>query len=153
MNGIQNLRDRGAGFYKKEQARGIKSNHIKRHLPKQSSSKEWGRAKAHHINVLLRDAEAALQAVKEWAQVTQDSIGDAVVTTDLVCRVTYMNRVAERLTGWSSVNALGKPLAQVLMLVDGKTLLTATNPAQRVMEENRTVGLAMDCLLIRPDGS
>ncbi|UXZ54891.1 EAL domain-containing protein [Halomonas sp. 7T] len=115
--------------------------------------KSGGRAKAHHINVRLRDAEAALQAVKEWAQVTLDSIGDAVVTTDLVCRVTYMNRVAERLTGWSSVNALGKPLAQVLMLVDGKTLLNATNPAQRAMEENRTVGLAMDCLLIRPDGS
>ncbi|MBR2515575.1 MAG: EAL domain-containing protein [Halomonas sp.] len=112
-----------------------------------------GSAETQHVDARLRDAEAALQAVKEWAQVTLDSIGDAVVTTDLACRVTYMNRVAESLTGWSSCDALGKPLAEVLMLVDGQTLQTSTNPAQRAMEENRTVGLAIDCVLIRQDGS
>lgn len=108
---------------------------------------------SQHVDVRLRNAEAALQAVKEWAQVTLDSIGDAVVTTDLACRVTYMNRVAERLTGWSSFDALGKPLVEVLTLIDGQTLETATNPAQRAIEENRTVGLAIDCVLIRKDGS
>ncbi|WP_186436933.1 putative bifunctional diguanylate cyclase/phosphodiesterase [Vreelandella titanicae] len=101
----------------------------------------------------LRDAEAALQADTNWAQVTLNSIGDAVVTTDLECRVTYLNRVAERLTGWSLSDALGRPLAQVFKIVDGQTLKTACNPAQRAMEENRTVGLAMDCVLIRQDGS
>lgn len=101
----------------------------------------------------LRDAEAALQAATDWAQVTLNSIGDAVVTTDLECRITYLNRVAEKLTGWSSNDALGKPLAQVLKIVDGQTLMTVSNPAQRAMEENRTVGLAMDSVLIRKDGS
>jgi len=64
-----------------------------------------------------------------------------------------MNRAAERLTGWSSCDALGKSLAEVLMLVDGQTLQISTNPAKRAMEENRTVGLAIDCVLIRKDGS
>jgi diguanylate cyclase (GGDEF)-like protein/PAS domain S-box-containing protein len=106
-----------------------------------------------HAAARLCEAEAALQAAKEWAQATLNSIGDAVVTTDLECRVTYMNRVAETLTGWASIDALGKPLAQVLTLIDGQTLQVAANPAQRAMQENRTVGLAMDCVLIRQDGS
>lgn len=101
----------------------------------------------------LRDAETALQATTEWAQATLNSIGDAVVTTDLECRVTYMNRVAEKLTGWPHLEALGKPLVEVLKLFDGQTLKAAPNPAQRAMEENRTVGLAMDCVLVRYDGS
>lgn len=105
------------------------------------------------VDERLRDAEAALQAATEWAQATLNSIGDAVVTTDLECRVTYLNRVAEKLTGWSTIDALGKPLAQVFKIIDGQTLKTASNPAQRAMEQNRTVELAMDCVLIRQDGS
>ncbi|XGA79850.1 EAL domain-containing protein [Halomonas sp. CH40] len=101
----------------------------------------------------LRKAEAALETATEWAQVTLNSIGDAVVTTDLESHVTYLNRVAESLTGWASHDAIGKPLDQVLMLINGQTLETAINPAKRAMEENRTVGLAMDCMLIRKDGS
>ncbi|SDO44502.1 putative bifunctional diguanylate cyclase/phosphodiesterase [Vreelandella arcis] len=116
------------------------------HVPDEAAAQEEADAR-------LRDAEAALQAAKEWAQVTLNSIGDAVVTTDLESRVTYLNRMAETLTGWSCVDALGKPLVQVLTLIDGQTLQTAANPAQRAMEENRTVGLAMDCVLIRKDGS
>jgi len=100
-----------------------------------------------------RDDEAALPAASKWAQITLNSIGDGVVTTDLACRVTYLNRAAETLTGWSCADALGKPLTQVLKLIDGETQEAATNPGQRAMEENRTVGLAMDCVLIRKDGS
>ena len=106
-----------------------------------------------HVETQLRDVEAALQDATEWAQSTLNSIGDAVITTDLECHVTYLNRVAENLTGWMSIDALGKPLSQVLTLVDGHTFLTAPNPAQRAIDENRTVGLAMDCVLIRKDGS
>ncbi|GGC88410.1 diguanylate cyclase domain-containing protein [Vreelandella lutescens] len=101
----------------------------------------------------LRGAEAALQAEREWAQVTLNSIGDAVLTTDVQGRVTYLNRVAEELTGWASRDALGKPVEHILKLVNNQTFHTATNPARRAMTENRTVGLAMNCLLIRQDGS
>ncbi|MFB9869715.1 putative bifunctional diguanylate cyclase/phosphodiesterase [Vreelandella sulfidaeris] len=110
-------------------------------------------AEKKQIDVRLSETEAALEDATEWAQVTLNLIGDAVVTTDRESRVTYLNRVAESLTGWSNHDALGKPLDQVLMLIDGQTLETAANPAQRAMEENRTVGLAMDCVLIRKDGS
>ncbi len=111
------------------------------------------KAEKENVAARLRDAEAVLLAASEWAQVTLNSIGDAVLTTDPDSRVTYLNSVAETLTGWSSKEAIGKPLAQVFPLVDGQTLQTATSPAQRAMEENRTVGLAMNCMLIRQDGS
>ncbi|WP_089796706.1 EAL domain-containing protein [Halomonas korlensis] len=101
----------------------------------------------------LRDTEAALHAAAQWAQVTLNSIGDAVLTTDRDNRVTYLNRMAERLTGWSSPDAIDKPLAQVFPLINGQTLQGATNPAQQAMEENRTVGFTMNCVLIRQDGS
>ncbi|WP_167470090.1 putative bifunctional diguanylate cyclase/phosphodiesterase [Vreelandella andesensis] len=103
--------------------------------------------------IRLTEVEAALQASQEWAQATLNSIGDAVVTTDLACRITYLNSVAEKLTGWSRTDAMGRPLTEVLILVNGQTQQTAVNPALRAMEENRTVGLAIDSVLIRKDGS
>lgn len=101
----------------------------------------------------LRHAEAALQAQREWAQVTLNSIGDAVLTIDTQGHVTYLNRVAEALTGWAFDEAVGQPVEHVLRLVNNQTFKTATNPARRAMTENRTVGLAMNCVLVRQDGS
>jgi diguanylate cyclase (GGDEF)-like protein/PAS domain S-box-containing protein len=102
---------------------------------------------------VLRAAEEALFEEKERAQVTLNSIGDAVLTTDLQGNVTYMNQVAETMTGWSHTDALGRPLSEVFHIVDGATRETAVNPARRAIEENRTVGLAADCLLIRRDAT
>ena len=90
---------------------------------------------------------------KEWAQITLDSIGDAVVTTNLQCEVTYLNRFAEVMTGWTSADALGKHINQVLTLVDAKTGLAAVNPAQHAIDENKTVGMALNSLLIRRDNA
>ncbi|EGP21490.1 diguanylate cyclase domain-containing protein [Halomonas sp. TD01] len=101
----------------------------------------------------LRSVENALQVERGWAKATLNSIGDAVLTTDLSARVTYLNRVAEALTGWASVEALGKSIDQVLKLINIRTNEPAPNPALRAIEENRTVGLALDCVLIRQDGS
>ncbi len=101
---------------------------------------------------VLRAAEEALFEAKERAQVTLNSIGDAVLTTDLLGNVTYLNLVAEAMTGWSRGDALGRPLAEVFRIIDGKTRQAAVNPAQHALEEGRTVGLAADCVLIRRDG-
>ncbi len=101
----------------------------------------------------LRSVENALQVERDWAKATLNSIGDAVLTTDLSTRVTYLNRIAEVLTGWTSVEAVGKPIDQVLKLVHIQTHEPAPNPALRAMEENRTVELALGCVLIRQDGS
>ena len=100
----------------------------------------------------LQAAEEALFEEKERAQITLNSIGDAVLTTDLQGNVTYLNLAAETMTGWSCGDALGRPLAEVFRIIDGTTRAVAANPARRAMEEDRTVGLAADCVLVRRDG-
>jgi diguanylate cyclase (GGDEF)-like protein/PAS domain S-box-containing protein len=100
----------------------------------------------------LQAAEDALFEEKERAQVTLNSIGDAVLTTDLQGNVTYLNLAAETMTGWSCEEALGLPLAEVFRIIDGTTRAVAANPARRAMKEDRTVGLAADCVLVRRDG-
>ncbi|MBS1138644.1 MAG: response regulator receiver modulated diguanylate cyclase/phosphodiesterase with sensor(s) [Proteobacteria bacterium] len=97
-------------------------------------------------------AEDALFEEKERAQVTLNSIGDAVLTTNLPGNVTYLNLVAEKMTGWSREKAIGRPLSEVFRIVDGTTREAAPNPAQRAIRENRTVGLAADSILLRRDG-
>ncbi len=100
----------------------------------------------------LQVAEEALFEEKERAQVTLNSIGDAVLTTDPLGNVAYLNLVAETMTGWSSEDALGRPLAEVFRIIDGTTRQTVANPAQHAVAEDRTVGLAANCVLIRRDG-
>jgi len=101
----------------------------------------------------LHAAEEALLEQNERAQVTLDSIGDAVLTTDRLGNVMYLNHVAETLTGWSHDSALGRPIAEVFNIVDGETRRQAANPAQRAIAEDKTVGLAIGCVLRRPDGT
>jgi diguanylate cyclase (GGDEF)-like protein/PAS domain S-box-containing protein len=95
----------------------------------------------------------ALFEEKERAQVTLNSIGDAVVTTDVQVNVTYLNLVAENLTGWSRQEAAGHPLAEVLKIVDGVTRKEARNPMASAILENKTVALTPNCIVIRRDGT
>jgi len=101
---------------------------------------------------VLRAAEEALFEEKERAQVTLNSIGDAVLTTNLPGQVTYLNVVAEAMTGWTCAQAIGMPLSEVFRIVDGVSRETAPNPALRAIHENRTVGLAHNSVLVRRDG-
>lgn len=101
----------------------------------------------------LKQIENALFEEKERAQVTLDSIGDAVLTTDLEGNITYLNLEAERLTGWERQQSIGKPLLTVFNIIDGESRETAPNPANKAMLENRTVELAIGCVLIAKDGS
>ncbi len=105
------------------------------------------------LEKILKQVENALFEEKERAQVTLDSIGDAVLTTDLDGNVTYLNREAERLTGWGRLESLGKPLSKVFNIIDGESRKTAPDPAQKAMHENQTVELAIGCILITQDGS
>jgi diguanylate cyclase (GGDEF)-like protein/PAS domain S-box-containing protein len=86
------------------------------------------------------------------AQVTLDSIGDAVLCTDNVGCITFLNTVAERLTGWSSGEAAGRPFTDVFCIVDGVTRLPAPNPMEQAVSLKRTVGLTANCVLRRRDG-
>ena len=101
------------------------------------------------------ERKAAVEAFfegMERAEVTLNSIGDAVISTDLSGNVTYLNVVAERLTGWSRTDAAGQPLDTVFRIVDSTTRETARNPMGLAVLLNKTVGLTANCVLIRRDG-
>jgi PAS domain S-box-containing protein len=101
----------------------------------------------------MRTAQRRAAAQRELQQVTLRSIGDAVVTTDVDARVTYLNRVAERLTGWAHEDARGQPLSTVFNIVSESTREPVESPATRALREGVVVGLANHTLLIRRDGS
>src|SRR6266478_4930833 len=103
-------------------------------------------------NAIERKAvEDALYVEKERALVTLNSIGDAVLCTDISGNITYLNLVAESMTGWPREEAIGKPLAEVFQIIDGATRLPAQDPMEMAVAQNRTVGLTVDCVLIRRD--
>src|SRR5467141_1003543 len=99
-----------------------------------------------------KTVEDALYLERERAVVTLNSIGDAVLSTDILGNVTYLNLVAETMTGWCREEATGKPLAEVFRIIDGSTRKTARDPMEMAVEQNRTVGLTVNCILIRRDG-
>jgi len=97
------------------------------------------------------NAEASFDE-KERAQVTLNSIGDAVMSTDLWGAVTYLNLVAEHLTGWSRADAAGQPVEHVFHIIDAGTREVIEHPMALAIRENRTVGLTPNCILLRRDG-
>ena len=99
-----------------------------------------------------KTVEDALYLERERAVVTLNSIGDAVLCTDICGNITYLNLVAETMTGWCREEATGKPLAEVFRIIDGATRKTARDPMEMAVEQNRTVGLTVNCVLIRRDG-
>jgi len=100
-----------------------------------------------------KSTEAALFAEQERARVTLNSIGDAVLTTDMEGNISYLNVVAEKMTGWSLEEAAGRPLAEVFHILDGATRQPSRSPAELALTENKTVGMAAGVVLVRRDGS
>jgi diguanylate cyclase (GGDEF)-like protein/PAS domain S-box-containing protein len=100
-----------------------------------------------------KTAEEELFREKERAQVTLNSIGDAVLSTDLPGTVTYLNVVAEEMTGWTSAEAVGRPITEVFNVINAFTREPSLNPMELAIRENKIVGLAAHCILVRRDGS
>src|SRR5207244_725535 len=90
---------------------------------------------------------------KEQAVVTLASIPDAVITTDLAGRITFLNPTAERLTGWRTTEALGQPADTVLTLISDATRQPLESIPARCLREGRAVDLADGVLLLRRDGT
>ncbi len=89
----------------------------------------------------------------DQAQVTLDSIADAILSSDNQGNVTYLNAAAEALTGWSRAEAKGRPVGEVLQVMDGSTREPLTrNPLRLAIERNEPVVLAANSVLIRRDG-
>ncbi len=97
--------------------------------------------------------EESLFAEKELAQVTLQSIGDAVITTDAQGNVRYLNPIAERLTGWKVHEVQGVPLSTVFLIVDQVTREPVENPINKALLEERIVSLAHQTILVARDGT
>jgi diguanylate cyclase (GGDEF)-like protein/PAS domain S-box-containing protein len=93
-----------------------------------------------------------LFAHQELAEITLNSIGDAVISVDVGGAITYLNTAAESMTGWRADEAAGRPLAQVLRILNGITRMPVPNPLMLAMSHNKALGLTPDCVLIRRDG-
>jgi PAS domain S-box-containing protein len=100
----------------------------------------------------VRIAHSRANERSEILQITLRSIGDAVITTDVDARITYMNPVAESTTGWSQSEALGRPLDAIFRIVNEQTRLPVQNPATKALSQGVVVGLANHTILIRKDG-
>jgi len=95
----------------------------------------------------------SLYSQPEWCRVTLASIGDAVMTTDNSGRITFLNSVAESLTGWEQKEAEGVPLDTVFRIVNEDTHHTTESPTIRALRDGVVVGLANHTLLISKDGT
>ncbi|MDM9582134.1 EAL domain-containing protein [Nostoc sp. GT001] len=100
----------------------------------------------------LKQIEEKLFQEKELAQVTLQSIGDAVITTDAFSRIQYLNPVAESLIGCSEPSAQGLPLLEIFRIVHEITREPVQNPIELALQENRIVGLANHTVLLARNG-
>ena len=100
-----------------------------------------------------KEAEERVKQTEEQLAATLHSIGDGVLATDEQGRVTVINGVAQRLTGWSEEDALGRDIHDVFHIVNEETRQPAANPITRVLAEGIVVGLANHTALIARDGT
>ncbi len=99
-----------------------------------------------------RAEEALRESEQRWAA-TLSSIGDAVIATDVSGRITFMNPVAEDLTGWTFGDASMKPVGQIFNIVNEQTRREVESPVTKVLREGMVVGLANHTILVKKDGT
>ena len=100
----------------------------------------------------IRTVTAELAAQHELLRVTLHSIGDAVITTDATGAVTWLNPVAERMTGWLNLEAKGRPVGQVFHIVHEETRAPTENPVATCLQQGKVAGLANHTVLISRNG-
>jgi PAS domain S-box-containing protein len=100
-----------------------------------------------------RRQQDAIRTSREWFSTALHSIGDAVIATDAGGRITFVNPMAESLTGWTAADAERRPLAEVFAILDEDTRQTVESPVEKVIHEGTIVGLANHTILVRKDGT
>lgn len=119
----------------------------------------FGEPASRQVGILFRDitarkeALAALQESEENLAVTLQSIGDAVLATDVEGRITRLNAVAEKLTGWSQTEALGRPVEEVFRIIHEGTRPPAPLPIAAALATGTVQGLANHTVIIAKDGT
>ena len=105
-------------------------------------------------NIIQRKViEETFYIEKARAQITLNSISDAVIGTDMSGNVDYLNVSAEKMTGWSRAEARGHPIGEVMQIINGNTRKPEPNPVDLVLKQNEAMGLTAGTILIRRDGS
>lgn len=99
-----------------------------------------------------REVEQKLREQREWLRVTLSSIGDAVIATDIKGSINFINQTAEALTGWTTAQAVGKPLDKVFRVLDEGTRALVESPYALIRREGIVVGLANHTTLVARDG-
>jgi PAS domain S-box-containing protein len=106
-----------------------------------------------HLEELVRERTKELRESEQRWSTTLSSIGDAVIATDVEGKVTFINAVAEELTGWTLSDVQYKPLEEVFNIVNEQTRRKLENQVSRVLNEGAVVGLANHTILVRKDGT
>ena len=99
------------------------------------------------------ESAAALNESRKLLATTLGSIGDAVIATDVAGRITFMNAVAESLTGWARGEAMGKPIQEVFVIVNETSRQAVESPVVKVLRESQIVGLASHTVLVGKGGA
>jgi PAS domain S-box-containing protein len=116
-------------------------------------SREQAQREILKLNVELEKRIVEHAAGEEKLSITLNSIGDGVISTDSEGRVTRLNPIAERLTGWSQTLATGQPIADIFHIINQRTRLPTTLPVMDTIATGTIHGLMNDTLLIARDGS
>ena len=98
------------------------------------------------------ELDKELQAREKWLSTILQGIGDAVIVVDPQGRVKLINLVAERLTGWTQAEAMGKAIAQVMPLIHEQTRRSIEHPTTAALQAGTAVYLSEQILLIAKDG-
>ncbi|MEP7367425.1 MAG: PAS domain-containing protein [Acidobacteriota bacterium] len=105
-----------------------------------------------HVETELAQSKIESERERDWFQTVLGSIGDAVIATDATGSLTFLNAVAENLTGFHANEALGRPIAEIFRIRNEKTRLPAECPVRRVIQEGTAVRLANHTVLVNKDG-
>lgn len=109
--------------------------------------------RALHNALERKIIEESLFKEKERAQFTLNCMGDAVICTDHSGNISFLNPVAEAMTGWPLSEVLGRPLTEAFRIMDATTRITTPNPMAIAAEKDQTGSLPLNCILVRRDGN
>jgi PAS domain S-box-containing protein len=97
--------------------------------------------------------EQKLKRMERWLAATLTSIGDAVIATDPKGQITFMNPIAEQLTGWTQAEAVGQEITEYCVICDEATNVRLEHPVARAVREGIVIDLNPQAVLLRRDGS
>ncbi len=99
-----------------------------------------------------RSDSASCRHYRHRASFLVDSIGDAIIATDVAGIIHWLNPVAERMTGWTKAEAVGRPLAKVFVIINEEARMAAIDPVAACIKQGEIVGMADRTMLLSRNG-